>query len=246
MLLSPQLAQRCDEIDFEIRTGGFSMKRTPWLLWIIMTGIVIVLAGCTQDAPERSVSPEAIPAPTTAPTAATSGTTPAPGQTQAPAAATATRPATSPTTPPTGAQPTPVPAQPTPVPAQPTPAAPAAQTQPYVVKSGDTPASVAALFKTTIEVLRSLNPTMGNTLNVGDTLIVPKLAEAQPTQPPAPPPATAPPAPSGQRIHVVQAGENLYRIGLRYGVPWPSIARANGIVNPTRLQAGQRLVIPAR
>jgi len=244
MLLSPQLAQCCDEIEFEIRTGGFGMKRTSLLLWIVIVGISLVLTGCTQNAPEQSVTPEAIPAPTTAPTKAPANVTPAPAQTQPtqpPAGATATRLATTPTPQPPAVQPTP-----TPVPAQPTPAAPTGQTQPYVVKAGDTPASVATQFKTTVEVLRSLNPTMGNTLNVGDTLIVPKLAEAQPTEPPATQPTTAPPASTGPRVHIVQAGENLYRIGLRYGVSWPSIARANGIVNPTRLQAGQRLVIPAR
>jgi LysM repeat protein len=249
MLLSPQLAQRCDAVDFEIRTGGFNMKRTSLLLWILIMSVIIVLTGCERTAPEQSVTPEAIPAPTTAPTKAPANVTPAPAQTQPAqpsAGATATRPATAPTTQPPATQPTVAAAQPTPVPAQPTPAAPTGQTQPYVVKANDTPASVATQFKTTVEVLKSLNPTMGNTLNVGDTLIVPKLAEAQPTEPPATQPTTAPPASTGPRVHIVQAGENLYRIGLRYGVSWPSIARANGIVNPTLLQAGQRLVIPAR
>lgn len=43
----------------------------------------------------------------------------------------------------------------------------------------------------------------------------------------------------------MQAGENLYRIGLQYGVPWPEIAAANGITDPTQLGAGQELIIPA-
>ncbi len=61
------------------------------------------------------------------------------------------------------------------------------------------------------------------------------------TPPPPPPPPTQPPA---QRTHVVQAGENLYRIGLRYGVQWPNIAAANGIAVPYRIYAGQVLTIP--
>ncbi|HLA44321.1 MAG TPA: LysM domain-containing protein, partial [Aggregatilineales bacterium] len=32
--------------------------------------------------------------------------------------------------------------------------------------------------------------------------------------------------------HVVQPGENLYRIALRYGVSVQAIAQANGIANP--------------
>jgi murein DD-endopeptidase MepM/ murein hydrolase activator NlpD len=45
-------------------------------------------------------------------------------------------------------------------------------------------------------------------------------------------------------IHHVSAGENLYRIGLRYEVGAKEIARANGIRDVTTLRVGQRLFIP--
>lgn len=45
-------------------------------------------------------------------------------------------------------------------------------------------------------------------------------------------------------VHVVQPGENLYRIALRYGVNQQDLAAANGIVNPDCLYAGQRLIVP--
>lgn len=45
-------------------------------------------------------------------------------------------------------------------------------------------------------------------------------------------------------IHHVARGENLYRIGLRYGVPAKEIARLNGIRDVTELRVGQRLFIP--
>jgi murein DD-endopeptidase MepM/ murein hydrolase activator NlpD len=45
-------------------------------------------------------------------------------------------------------------------------------------------------------------------------------------------------------IHHVEAGENLYRIGLRYRVPAKAIARANGVRDVTELRIGQRLYIP--
>lgn len=45
-------------------------------------------------------------------------------------------------------------------------------------------------------------------------------------------------------IHVVQRGENLYRISLRYGTSVQAIAAANGIANPSRIYVGQRLSIP--
>ncbi|MDX1993771.1 MAG: LysM peptidoglycan-binding domain-containing protein [bacterium] len=44
--------------------------------------------------------------------------------------------------------------------------------------------------------------------------------------------------------HVVQPGENLYRIALRYGVDMNSLAQANGITNMAQIYAGQQLVIP--
>ncbi len=45
--------------------------------------------------------------------------------------------------------------------------------------------------------------------------------------------------------HVVQRGENLYRIALRYGTTVNAIVAANGLANPNRIYVGQRLVIPS-
>ncbi|MCS5637768.1 MAG: LysM peptidoglycan-binding domain-containing M23 family metallopeptidase [Myxococcota bacterium] len=52
--------------------------------------------------------------------------------------------------------------------------------------------------------------------------------------------ASSPP----DRIHTVRKGENLYRIGLRYGLPAARIARANGIRDVTNVSVGTRLRIP--
>lgn len=46
------------------------------------------------------------------------------------------------------------------------------------------------------------------------------------------------------RTHVVQAGENLYRIGLQYGISWVVIADYNNISNPNSIFVGQQLRIP--
>ncbi len=59
-------------------------------------------------------------------------------------------------------------------------------------------------------------------------------------------PALAAPAaaPRADTItHTVQAGENLYRIGLKYGVSWIDIMQANGLPNST-IYVGQQLLIP--
>lgn len=45
-------------------------------------------------------------------------------------------------------------------------------------------------------------------------------------------------------VHVVQSGENLFRIAIRYGVTVDAIASANGISNPALIFVGQQLTIP--
>ncbi len=65
---------------------------------------------------------------------------------------------------------------------------------------------------------------------------------AVPTAAPTAVPTTAP---SGERTHVVQPGENLFRISLHYGKSYESVAAANGIINPDLISIGQRLIISA-
>jgi LysM repeat protein len=83
----------------------------------------------------------------------------------------------------------------------------------------------------------------------------PPTATPVPTQTPVPPTAvpatsvptavspTATPSPTGQVTHVVQRGENLFRIALRYGTTVQAIASANGIANPALIYVGQKLTI---
>ncbi|MBC8249141.1 MAG: LysM peptidoglycan-binding domain-containing protein [Anaerolineales bacterium] len=62
-----------------------------------------------------------------------------------------------------------------------------------------------------------------------------------PTTVPTPVPTEAV---SGERTHVVQPGENLFRIALHYGMTYTALAAANGIINPDLIYVGQRLTIP--
>ncbi|HKZ70973.1 MAG TPA: LysM peptidoglycan-binding domain-containing protein [Anaerolineales bacterium] len=45
--------------------------------------------------------------------------------------------------------------------------------------------------------------------------------------------------------HTVQFGENLFRIGLKYGLAWTVLQSANGLTNPNHIFVGQVLCIPA-
>lgn len=54
--------------------------------------------------------------------------------------------------------------------------------------------------------------------------------------------------PSGRQrsgiFHPVKPGENLFRIGKAYDINYKELARINGISDPNRIRAGQRLFIP--
>jgi len=52
------------------------------------------------------------------------------------------------------------------------------------------------------------------------------------------------PAFAQQQTHVVQPGENLFRIALQYGLTVTELAQANGISNTWQIYVGQVLVIP--
>jgi LysM repeat protein len=74
-----------------------------------------------------------------------------------------------------------------------------------------------------------------NQIKVGQVLNIPggDTSEPEPT-----------PSPLTETTYTVQAGDNLYRIGLKYGISWTQIAEANGIVNPNQIEVGQALKIP--
>jgi len=68
-----------------------------------------------------------------------------------------------------------------------------------------------------------------------------KTAEATPVQPP-PPQASAATAPARKATHhVVQAGENLYRISLRYNIKLDELLRLNNLKPGAAIQPGQKL-----
>jgi len=48
----------------------------------------------------------------------------------------------------------------------------------------------------------------------------------------------------GQLVHVVQAGESLIRIAIRYGTTVEAIVAANNLADPDQIQEGERLIIP--
>lgn len=57
--------------------------------------------------------------------------------------------------------------------------------------------------------------------------------------------AAAPAFAASSAVHIVRPGENLFRIGLRYGVSVNALVAANGLSNANHVWVGQRLIIPS-
>ncbi len=92
-------------------------------------------------------------------------------------------------------------------------------------------------FGTTVDAIKEANGLTSDFIVVGQELIIPVDDVV--------PPETVPPPSGGPTIHIVQPGENLFRISLRYGTTVDAIAKANNIVNPWFIYVGQELKIPA-
>ena len=105
-----------------------------------------------------------------------------------------------------------------------------------VVRSGDTLIAIARRHHLTVERLVDLNDLSDpNRIFVGQRL---RLEPAEPDVAAAPAPAAT------TRTHTVRAGEHLTGIARTYGTTIADIVAANGLADPSRIFAGQRLTIP--
>ncbi len=100
----------------------------------------------------------------------------------------------------------------------------------HEVQTGDTLVSIAAEYRVSYESLKEMNRIDDpNRIFVGQKLILPPSA-------PTPMP--------GSREHVVQEGETLFIIAIKYDVSVDDILKANGETDPDMIFAGQKLIIP--
>jgi LysM repeat protein len=116
----------------------------------------------------------------------------------------------------------------------------------YIVQRGDTLSRIAARFNTTTATLAQLNGiTNPNTIYAGQRLNIPAAGDSGSVVEPQPPAPTATqPAPVENTTYVVQPGDTLFKIAVRFHVTVASLAQANGIRNTNLVYVGQRLVIP--
>lgn len=116
----------------------------------------------------------------------------------------------------------------------------------HTVEAGDTLTGLSLLYDIPVDVIvQANNLTNVDSLDIGQVLIIP--AEGTEVTAPTAEPATAAtavPVTTEERTHVVQAGENLFRIGLQYGFTVDELAAYNNIPNPNVLDVGQVIKIP--
>lgn len=176
-------------------------KRNVLVVVALALLVVVPVAGCRRAKPAAVVSDVQVAAPT-ATTAAATGRTVVPVASPSP---------TSEDAPEATATPTPEAANPTPLP-----------------DVTDTP--FTAPTPTTVSTTAPTNtPT---TAPMAAPTATPTAVPTEPTS-------------AGGGTHVVQPGENLFRISLHYGLHYQTVAAANGIVNPNLISVGQRLTIPS-
>lgn len=113
---------------------------------------------------------------------------------------------------------------------------------PYVIQSGDTLESLAALVNTTPEALAAGNCLLVDGLVAGYILYVPMLPPT-PTSVPTVTPIPCRGAPAGWVIYVVKSGDNLFRIGLAYGISVNQLKQANCLASDI-IYIGQQLYVP--
>ena len=133
-------------------------------------------------------------------------------------------------------------------------------TSTYVVQVGDNLFRIALHYGVSVNQIAVLNGIVNpNLIFVGQTLQIPAggtIVINPPTSTPLPPGVTVTPPPvvttvtppppaTGAGQYVVQPGDNLYRISLRFGISISALAQANGILNPNLIFVGETLIIPA-
>jgi LysM repeat protein len=113
----------------------------------------------------------------------------------------------------------------------------------YIVQPGDTLTTIALRHGVRLRDLAAANGLGSHTwVYVGQRLEIPG-GPSDASAPGEGAPSEEVPGATDPGVHVVQAGENLFRIGLRYGTTAAALRAANGLSSNT-IYVGQRLTIP--
>lgn len=136
-------------------------------------------------------------------------------------------------------------AEPTTAPAIVNPVVITGETVEYIIQPGDTLFSISQRFGVSVQSIIDLNGIVNPSLIYWGTRIrIP--ADNADEGPGTGGPGTATPAPpdNGLTTHIVQPGDNLYRLSLRYNTTMARLMDLNGIQNPNLIFLGDELIVP--
>jgi len=107
----------------------------------------------------------------------------------------------------------------------------------YTVQAGDTLFSIANRFGIPLDCLRRFNPqVVGDQIFPGQVLCIPPASACVPTPTPCPP---------GGILYTVRAGDTMFSIANRFGIPLDCLIRFNPqIPNPNQIFPGQVICVP--
>jgi len=201
-------------------------QKSPRRLFALVGGVIVLALLAIGGLQLRSRAATPPVPPTLAPTAtfAATPTLPPPTETPTPLPSTSTRTAT-------------------PIPTQANTAVPPTV---YKVRPNDTLGTIADKFDTTIDAIQAFNGLSdADVIQVGQEIQIPAAGSTpNPTVTPRATETFVPGPTPGTVLHVVQSGDTLLGIALKYGVGMTIIQKANDIEDPESIKEGQQLVIP--
>jgi len=114
----------------------------------------------------------------------------------------------------------------------------------YTIDEGDLLGAIAAQYDLEVEaIMEANNITDPTLLQIGQVLRIPMTVTPLPS--PSPQPKESPLPSATPQIHVIKKGDSPLSVALQYNTSVESIMRVNGIFDPSSLQIGQELIIPA-
>lgn len=108
----------------------------------------------------------------------------------------------------------------------------------YTVSKGDNLFTIARINKTSVSDIQRENPNLDpRRLQLGQTILIPA-AKSEPVQSPSQPTV------SGQKMYVVQSGDNLQKISKELNVSVSALMQHNNL-RSTKIDIGQQLSVPS-
>lgn len=108
----------------------------------------------------------------------------------------------------------------------------------HVIESGETMWSLTHKYKITEEELKAWNPVLKTAFPAGTSIKIP-VGEIQQTQ-------AIPTNEEAFENHLVQRGETIYALSVKYGIAVPEIIKYNPVLESRNLVAGETILIPKK